>query len=81
MDGFFVEKIKIMPHSNEHTKTKEGYLIEVEERLGLSENLPKEFYRLKIDQAEELLNSVILSGRSGFEFTARQYGLNTARIK
>lgn len=68
------------PHSNEHTKTKEGYLIEVEERLGLSENLPREFYRLKIDQAAAILEAVIISGRSGFEFMAREYELKTKGI-
>ncbi len=69
-----------MPHSNDHTKTKEGYLIEVEDRLGLSDNLPREFYRLKIDEAESLLDSVIVSGRTGFEFFCYKNGLKTDGI-
>lgn len=68
------------PHSNDHTKTKEGYLIAVEERLGLAENLPKEFYRMKIDEAQKLYEAVIISGRSGFEFVSDELGLNTKGV-
>lgn len=69
------------PHWNKHNKTKEGYLIACEDILELTESLPREFYRLDINQAESLLDSLTISGRAGFEHTAREFGLNTDKIK
>lgn len=73
----FKDKIKMSPHENKYEKTKEGYLIEVEDRLGLLENLPKEFYRIKIHEAAAMLESVIVSGRTGFEYECYKLGLKT----
>lgn len=78
--GFFVERIKMSPHENKYEKTKEGYLIEIEDRLGLSDNLPKEFYRIKIHEAAAILESVIVSGRTGFEYECYKLGLKTEGI-
>ena len=55
------------PHKNSDDKTKEGYLLEIEELLNLNENLPRAFYRLSIDNARELRNATLTSGRAGFE--------------
>ena len=54
------------PHTNDHTHTKEGYLIAIEEELNLLKNLPKSFYRLDIETAREIYNSTLVSGKIGF---------------
>lgn len=60
-----------MPHQKKHTKTKEGYLIKIEEYLNLTENLPRTFYRLDIEKARELYEATITSGRAGFDFMCK----------
>ena len=69
-----------MPHFNKHAKTKEGYLIAIEEELNLSENLPRQFYRLDIESALELYEWTLTSGRVGFLDKCKELNLSTEGI-
>lgn len=55
-----------MPHSKNYIKTKEGYIVAIEELLSLSENLPPRFYKLDIESACFIYNWTITSGKIGF---------------
>jgi hypothetical protein len=68
------------PHSSDHTRTKEGYLIAIEELLNLDKNLPKSFYRLDIETARDLYNAIIVSGKIGFIEKCTELDLNTEGI-
>ncbi len=68
------------PHSNQYTKTKEGYLIAIEEELNLEKNLPKSFYRLDIESACEIYNATIISGKIGFIEKCIELNLNIEGI-
>ena len=64
------------PHSNQYTKTKEGYIVAIEEELNINKNLPKAFYRLDIDSACDLYNATIVSGKIGFIEKSNEFGLS-----
>lgn len=68
------------PHSNEHKKTKEGYLIAIEEELNLISNLPRAFYRLDVATAADLYTCTILSGKSGFLKRCEELEISTEGI-
>lgn len=68
------------PHSLSHNKTKEGYLVAIEDYLNLEKNLPKSFYRLDIDTAQEIYNAVIVSGKIGFIEKCKELELSTEGI-
>jgi hypothetical protein len=54
-----------MPHRSEYSKTRDGYILDIEIRLEI-EKLPKAYYRLSIDEAFQLWNETIKRGKIGF---------------
>ena len=64
-----------MPHENKYRKTREGYLIELEERLN-ADQLPKEYQRLSIASLHELAEIARIYGIDKFnEYAIYALGL------
>lgn len=68
------------PHSNEHTKTKEGYLIDVEDMLNLHDILPSRFYKLSIQAAQYIYNATLVSGKIGFLESCDEIGISVEGV-
>lgn len=62
-----------MAHENKHTKTKEGYLIAIEDLLNTS--LPLVYWRLKIDRAFLLWDCLTKKDYFRFYFLCGMWGL------